>query len=113
MLTITLSFLACILPTDGCYDYETGVIHINPKTVTPYILTHEVGHHFYFRVLDADMRSKLSVGDPNIMEEEAWADVYAACILGRGPRWMKTHGYRVQVELNRFKHICKTIKRGR
>lgn len=109
--TIILSTTPCHNPAaSGCYDYSDRTVRLNPHRITPYILTHELGHHVYFNQLTPEQRRAQAVNDPRVRNEEAWADVYAACVLDRGPRWMRVNGYRVRIGLRRFKRICRAVK---
>lgn len=97
-------------PTHSCYDYPTRSIHLN--SFDPYVVTHELGHAYYFTTLDQATRNRVKVGDTRVREEEAFADTFSACVLGRGPRWMRTTGYHVTIGLERFKRICRLIRKG-
>lgn len=111
MIALTVSLMLGLCPggSDGCYDYDTRVITLNPSRVTPYVLTHEIGHAYYFQQAN---RGQLIVGDPAVREEEAFADLYAACTLSRGPGWMRRTGYRVRVSTARYRRICGLIRRS-
>lgn len=98
---------ACSTGHRGCYDYDTRTIHV--ATWDPEVITHELGHAWYFQQ-SSEVRQSVSVGDSTVRDEEAFADVFAACVQGYGPRWMSTHLYRVKISLERFKTICRTIK---
>jgi hypothetical protein len=110
LVAILLTLAACNAGNAGCYDYTTRTIHLDPHKITPYVLTHELGHHVYFNTLTTEQRRNQAVNDPGVRNEEAWADVYAACILGHGPRWMRTNGYHVRIGKPRFRRICTAIK---
>ena len=109
--TIILSAAGCHHPNaQACYDYESRTVHYDPHEITPYILVHELGHHVYFNQLSAEQRRDQAVNAPGVRNEEAWADVYAACILGYGPRWMRTNGYHVRIGETRYRRICAAIR---
>jgi hypothetical protein len=110
MIAILVTLGVCAFNNDSCYDYGTQTVVINPATVTPYSLTHEVGHAHYFTVLTDQQRHEVAVNDPRVRNEEAYADVFAACILGKGPRWMRSNGYGVRVGHQKFKRLCRMIK---
>ena len=110
--TLVLATRPCHNPaTHACYDYPTRQIRLDPTAVTPYILTHEVGHHVYFNTLTDQERRDQAINDPAVRNEEAWADTYAACILGHGPKWLRTHGYGIRIGHARFWRICNFIRR--
>jgi nickel-dependent lactate racemase len=109
--TIILTAAGCHHPNaHACYDYNTQTVNLNPHEITPYILTHELGHHVYFNTLTTEQRRNQAVNDPGVINEEAWADVYAACILGYGPRWLRSNGYGIRIGINRFRRICGVIR---
>lgn len=109
-IMVSLSFVPCHDPMRaGCYDYSSGVVHLDPEHITPYLVTHEVGHAVYFQRLSPAQRRMLAVRSPGVRPEEAFADVYAACALGRGPRWLRSNGYRVSVGIARFRRICRFV----
>jgi hypothetical protein len=108
MMAILFTWAACV-SGGSCYDYHTQTIHIDIDTVTPYVLAHEVGHHAYFNEMTAQQRRDQAIGD-DVRDEEAWADVYASCHLGRGPKWMLVNGYNVSIGPSRFKRICRFIR---
>ena len=109
-VTIALVFGICPGGSDGCYSYESGVVTLDPQRVTPYVLTHEVGHVVYFRQMSDAERRAVAVGDPDVRDEEAFADVYAACVLGLGPRWLARNGYGVRIGPHRFRRICRAAR---
>lgn len=109
-LIATITLGTCATNPVGCYDYPSRTVILDPAQITPYVLAHELGHAVYFERLTPAERRELAVDDAEVREEEAWADTYAACVLGRGPRWMRTHGYGARVGLDRFRRICTAIR---
>jgi hypothetical protein len=107
-IATTILLLAPCHDSGSCYDYSTRTVRLN--SFEPYTVTHELGHAFYFDALDDAARRDVAVGDPHVRNEEAFADVFSACVLGRGPRWLASTGYRVRVGPARFWRICGAIR---